>query len=76
MLVLNHKVDLDAVVIAPRLPKMAGKTGATHRQSMVEDNQLAALSNREIVSAEGLGRECARRRAACRAPLARQAWRW
>src|SRR5690348_5824295 len=40
VLVLNDKVDLDALIVAPRLAKVSWETGAAHGQRMVEDNEL------------------------------------
>ena len=44
VLVLNDKVDLDTVVAAPRLAKVSREAGATHGQSMVEDDKPIALT--------------------------------
>lgn len=44
MLVLDHKVDLDTFVVAPRLAKMPWETGTTHGQSMIEDDELITLA--------------------------------
>src|SRR5262249_43984809 len=54
MLVLDHKVNLDALVVAPRLAKMSGKTGTTHGQSVIEDDELVALAalGRDVPSFE------------------------
>jgi hypothetical protein len=55
MLVLDHKIDLDTVVVAPGLAKMPGESGTTHGQSMIEDDQLVALSalSRDVSGFEG-----------------------
>jgi hypothetical protein len=44
MLLLDHEIDLDGVVHTPGLAKVPRKTCATHRESVIEDNQLVAFS--------------------------------
>jgi hypothetical protein len=51
MLVLDDKVDLDTFVVAPRLAKVSRETGAAHRQSVVEDDELVSLAALGLTSA-------------------------
>jgi hypothetical protein len=66
MFVLEHKVDLEGVVVAPRLAKMPRETGTTHGQSVIEDDELVALpplagkyhASRGVPSSDGIKRSC------------------
>ncbi len=44
MLVLEHEVDLDCLVVAPRLAEMPRETCTAHGQSMIEDDEIVALT--------------------------------
>jgi uncharacterized protein YbjT (DUF2867 family) len=44
MLLLDHEIDLDGVVHTPGLAKVPRKTCATHRESVIENDELVALS--------------------------------
>jgi hypothetical protein len=41
---LNHEVDLNRIKHAPRLAKMPRESRATHRQGVIENDELVALA--------------------------------